>query len=369
MRTAAAIAYTPGAALEVADIDLDDPRDDEILVRILAAGICHTDITAAAGRLPVPMPVVLGHEGAGIVEHVGSRVTAVAPGDRVLLAPDFCGTCRQCRTGGTTYCENTGVLVFAATRRDGTTKAHRGGEPVRAGFFGQSSFAEYALVTERNVLKVTTAAPIEHLAALTCGVSTGAGAVLNTLRPRPEQSLAVFGAGTVGLAAIMAARMTGVRTVIAIDRHPSRLALARELGASHTISTAETTHTLDAIRAVVPAGVDRSFDTTGVPDLIRTAVGALGVRGICGFVAGTGSCVEVDLGDMLVKGAALRGIMGGDATGLVFLADLVAAYNAGSLPLDGLVRTYPLDRINEAFADMATGVTIKPVVVFDGAAR
>lgn len=368
MRTSAAIALAPGEPLAVLDIDLDDPRDDEILVRMLAVGICHTDISAARGRLPVRMPIVLGHEGAGVVERVGPRVTSVAPGDRVLLAPDFCGVCRQCRVGATTYCEQTATLVFGGTRADGTPKAHSGGEPIRAGFFGQSSFAQYALVTQRNVLKVQSTAPIEHLAALTCGVSTGAGSVLNTLRPAPGQSLAVFGVGTVGLAAIMAARMIGVRDIIAVDRHPARLSMAREAGADTVIVAEEGVDLLAAIRAVAPAGVDRTFDTTGVPAVVGTAVHALAVRGMCGFVAGTGASVQVDLGEMLIRGTQLRGIMGGDATGLVFLADLVAAFDAGFFPIESLVRTYRLDQINDAFADMVSGATVKPVILFDDAA-
>jgi aryl-alcohol dehydrogenase len=366
VRISAAIAQTPGAPLEVSDLELDDPRDDEILVRILAVGICHTDISAARGRLPVQMPIVLGHEGAGVVERVGARVTRVAPGDRVLLTPDFCGVCRHCRTGATTYCERTSSLIFGGTRPDGSTKARRHATPVRAGFFGQSSFAEYVLVTSRNILKFESTAPIEYLAALTCGVSTGAGSVLHTLRPAPNQSLAVFGVGTVGLAAIMAARMIGVRDIIAVDQHPARLALARDAGASSTVVVDEALDTLDALHALAPNGIDRSFDTTGVPSVIRTAVRALGVQGVCGFVAGTGASVELDLGEMLVRGAQLRGIMGGDATGLVFLADLVAAFDAGFFPIEPLVRTYRLHQINEAFADMSSGRTVKPVIVFDG---
>ncbi|WP_159501776.1 NAD(P)-dependent alcohol dehydrogenase [Microbacterium sp. 18062] len=370
MRTMAALARTPGAPLEVGEITLDDPREDEVLVKVLAAGICHTDLSAAAGRLPVRMPIVLGHEGAGVVVQVGSRVSAVKPGDRVLLTPDFCGTCRQCRLGATTYCERTGQLVFGGTRLDGSTKASVDGEPVRAGFFGQSSFSEYTLATERNILPVAgTTAPLAHLAALTCGVSTGAGAVLNALQVRPEQSLAVFGTGTVGLAAVMAAKMVGVRRIVAVDRHPIRLELARELGATHVIDTGVHADAAAAVHDLFPSGVDRTFDSTGVPAVLGAALASLGTRGICGFVAGTGATLPVDLGSMLIKGAQLRGIMGGDATGLVFLADLVTAYEDGRLPVDRLVTTYRLDRINQAFEDMRAGRTIKPVIVFDDADR
>ncbi|GGD26836.1 zinc-binding alcohol dehydrogenase [Microbacterium faecale] len=364
MLTSAAIAVEPGQPLQIADITLDDPRDDEILVDVRATGICHTDMSAAAGRLGVQMPVVLGHEGAGVVVAVGSLITSVAPGDRVILAPDFCGRCDQCRTGFTTYCEKSRALIFAGTREDGSTKAHRDGAPVRAGFFGQSSFSRYALVTERNVLKVTTDAPWHELAALACGVSTGAASALLALDVRPAHSFTVFGVGTVGLAAIMAARMAGMRSIIAIDRHPERLELAKTLGATSTLNTDEASDIATALKDLTRGGTDRALDTTGVPALIASAVDALAIRGVCGFVAGMGAHIDIDLGPMLVKGAQLRGIMGGDATGLVFLADLVAAYEAGDYPIDRLITTYPLANINEAFADMASGRTVKPVITF-----
>lgn len=364
MLTSAAIAIEPGQPLEIAEIDLDDPRDDEILVEVRATGICHTDMTAAAGRLGVSMPVVLGHEGAGVVAAVGSLVTSVAPGDHVILAPDFCGRCDQCRTGFTTYCEKSLTLIFSGARADGSPKAHRDGAPVRAGFFGQSAFSRYALVTERNVVKVTTDAPWEELAALACGVSTGAASALIALDVRPAHSFTVFGVGTVGLAAIMAARQAGVRSIVAVDRHPERLKLAETLGATATLNTDDTLDVAAALKELTEGGTDRVLETTGVPALIASAVDALAIRGVCGFVAGMGARVDINLGPMLAKGAQLRGIMGGDATGLVFLAELVAAYEAGHYPVDRLITTYSLANINEAFTDMASGRTVKPVITF-----
>lgn len=363
MRIRAAVADDPARPMTISPIELDAPREHEILVRILASGICHTDLTAASGRLPITMPIVLGHEGAGVVEAIGARVTAVSPGDRVLLVPDFCGKCRECRTGHTTYCERMSEMVFGGTRLDGSTKATRGSEPVRAGFFGQSSFAQFALATERNIVPLESDAPIEQLAALTCGVSTGAGAVLNTLHPRPSDALTVFGIGTVGLAAIMAAKMIGVRDIVAVDQHANRLELAQRVGASMTVDTTKA-DPREAIRSRFSHGVARCLDTTGVPSLIAVAIDVLGTRGVCGFVAGTGKHLELDLGPMLAKGASLRGIMGGDATGLVFIHELLDAYEAGHLPLAEIVTTYPFEQINTAFEDMRSGESIKPVLVF-----
>lgn len=362
----AAVAQTAGSEFDLVEVELDDPRDDEVLVRILAVGICHTDINALSGRLPVTMPIILGHEGAGVVERVGPDVTSVSPGDRVVIAPDFCGTCRQCRLGHTAYCESASVLVFGGTRPDGTTKASRDGEPVRAAFFGQSSFAEYSLVTERNILRVPGDAPLHHLCALTCGTNAGAGVMLNTLKPDPDHSVAVFGVGTVGLAALAAAKMRGARTLIAVDVHESRLELAREFGATHVIRGGHGVDVQAEIRGIVPDGVDRAFDSTGVRSVVLDAIYSLGYHGVFCYVSGTGGVpLDLDLNRILTKGVTIRGVMGGDGTGLVFLRDLIRYFEEGRLPIDRLVREYRFDAINQALADMTSGRTVKPVLVFD----
>lgn len=363
--TRAAIARAPGLLLDLSEITLDDPRDDEVLVRMVACGVCHTDASALSGRLPVDMPIVLGHEGAGIVERVGSRVTLVEPGDHVLFTPDFCGKCRQCRIGATPYCEQSSVLVFGGTRLDGSTKAAEGSTPVRAGFFGQSSFSEYSLVTERNILTVPRSLSLTSLAALTCGFNAGAGAILNSLQPGPEHSVGVFGIGTVGLAAIIAARLRGVRTILAVDRHPARLQLAQELGATDVIRPQEDRSLAEQIHEIAPQGIDRTLDTTGVAAVLRTAVEVLATRGRCGFVAGTGGVpLDLDVNTMLTKGTQLRAIMGGDGTGLVFLQLLVDLYAEGKIPIEKLIKLYPFTDINLALEDMRTGATVKPVLTF-----
>ncbi|MGO1768924.1 MAG: NAD(P)-dependent alcohol dehydrogenase [Microbacterium sp.] len=362
----AAVARTPGEEFDLLEVELEEPRADEILVRIRAAGVCHTDMNALSGRLPVRMPIILGHEGAGVVERVGAQVTAVVPGDCVVIAPDFCGTCTQCRQGHTAYCEQSGQLVFGGTRRDGSTRASHGGEPVRAAFFGQSSFAPFALVTERNIIRVGADAPLEYLCALTCGTQAGVGAVLNTLRPEPHHSIAVFGVGTVGLAAIAAARMRGARTIIAVDVHEARLKIACEFGATHTIRAVAGADTVAEIGEISPGGVDRAFDSTGVKDVILDAIYSLATHGVFGYVTGTGGVpLDLDLNRILTKGVTIRGIMGGDGTGLVFLRELVRLFDEGRLPIDRLVTTYRLEQINDALADMRSGTTIKPVLVVE----
>src|SRR5487761_1153934 len=204
MKIRAAVAWEAGATLSIEEFDLDDPRDDEILVRVEAVGVCHTDDNARLGRLPVVFPIILGHEGAGTVERVGTDVTKVRPGDRVLFTPDYCGECEQCVLGKTPYCDQVVPVTFTGPRPDGTPRAHQNGKPVRASFFGQSSFATHSLVTERNIVPVDADAPLHCLAGFTCGVQTGAGAILN--------------AGAVGLSAVMAAKASGAAEVVAIDR-------------------------------------------------------------------------------------------------------------------------------------------------------
>lgn len=364
----AAVATTTGTEFDLLEVELDEPRPDEVLVKILAVGICHTDMNALSGRLPVTMPIILGHEGSGVVVKTGELVTGFAPGDKVVIIPDYCGKCDQCRQGFTPYCENSGRLVFGGVRLDGSTKAALpgSGAPVRAGFFGQSSFAQYSLVTERNIFKVADDAPLQYLAALTCGTSAGAGAILNTLKPEPHHSLAVFGAGTVGLTAIAAAKARGTRTIIALDVHDSRLETAREFGATHTINVGDGVDAVAAIKEIVPAGVDRAFDSTGVKDVILNAIYSLSYHGVFGYVTGTGGVpLDLDLNRILTKGVSIRGIMGGDGTAQLFHRELVDLFERGLLPVDRLVKTYRLEEINQALQDMKAGTTIKPVLVFE----
>lgn len=209
MKITAAVACTPGAPLEIGEVELDEPRDDEVLVRIEAVGICHTDIRGRDGELPIRLPMILGHEGAGVVERVGPAVAGVATGDRVLLIPDHCGRCPRCRAGQTTYCDDVLAVTFGGVRADGSPRAHRNGAPIRAAFFGQSSFASHALATERTVLPVPGDADLSVLAALTCGVQTGAGAILNAMPVGAGGSVAVLGAGAVGLSGVLAAGRIG----------------------------------------------------------------------------------------------------------------------------------------------------------------
>src|SRR5437016_12275358 len=237
----AAVVREKGGPFKVETLTLEAPRRDEVLVKVVATGLCHTDMVARDKGYPVPHPIVLGHEGAGIVESVGADVVKVAPGDSVVLTCPTCGRCRPCLLGRIAHCEKTFPLSVGGTRLDGSTATIDGhGETVHDHFFGQSSCATYALANERNVVKVSSDVPLERLGPLGCGIQTGAGAVMNALKVAPGTTLACFGAGAVGCSAIMAARAVGATTIVAIDMVPSRPEMGKELGATHAINSKQT---------------------------------------------------------------------------------------------------------------------------------
>jgi aryl-alcohol dehydrogenase len=363
----AAVAWEAGATLSIEEFDLDDPRDDEILVRVEAVGVCHTDDNARLGRLPVVFPIILGHEGAGTVERVGRDVTKVGPGDRVLFTPDYCGDCEQCALGKTPYCDDVVHLTFVGTRADGTPRARQGGKPVRAAFFGQSSFATHSLVTERNIVPVASDAPLHYLAGFTCGVQTGAGAILNAMPVGAASKVAIWGTGAVGLAAVMAAKASGAAEIIAIDRVGHRLALAADFGATATIDT--TGQELADVTATVVKlsgrGVDVALDTTGNPAVILAEVQSLATHGTASDITSSGPPITLPPGDLLLKGRQLRGTMGGHINPTIFIPRLLGLHAQGRFPVDRLVKNYPFAQLNTAIADSLSGATIKPVLTLD----
>jgi aryl-alcohol dehydrogenase len=366
--TTAAVAREHGAPLCIEQLELDEIRHNEVRVRMVATGICHTDAVVRDGHAPTPLPAVLGHEGTGVVEQVGTSVTAVAPGDHVVLAAAYCGTCRQCRGGAMAYCENLLAEDFGGRRSDGTTALSAAdGTTISSHFFGQSSFSTYANVVESSLVKVNPTAPPEVLAPLGCGINTGAGAVLNQLRPPAGSSFAVTGAGAVGLAAVMAARVAGCTTIVAVDLHDSRLQLAREVGATHTVNpgTADLAAELSTITA--GEGINYVLDTTGVPAVVTAAASSLSIRGTLALVAaaaaGTKANLAIDI-PSLIKGWTLTTIVQGSSVPQVFIPRLVELWKQGRFPVDKLVKTYKLDDINTAFDDSASGATVKPVVIF-----
>lgn len=364
--TAAAVVESAGAGFTFSDVELADPRPDEVLVRIVAAGVCHTDLGVAGGHLPFPLPGVLGHEGAGVVEATGSAVTRVRPGDQVLLSFTSCGTCANCRDGHPAYCATWLPLnLIGGTRADGSATLSRDGENLGGHFFGQSSFARHALVDERSLVKVPADAPLDLLAPLGCGVQTGVGAVWNVLAPRPGDAIVVTGAGAVGLSAVMAARLTPATRIIAVDRVPERLALARELGATHTVDTTGT----DLAEAVADItggeGANGVVETTGNTGVLAAAVGTLAARGTAVIVGAPafGTTVPIDV-NFMIPGRRVVGLTLGDSETQSLIPVLVDLVASGRLPVDRLVKHYKFEEIGQAVADVVSGATIKPVLRF-----
>jgi len=360
-----------GAPFEIEEIELDAPRADEILVRIVAVGICQTDVHVR-DRVQAPgLPMVLGHEGSGVVEEIGAAVTYVKPGDRVVLSYDSCGQCRFCLSERNSYCEHAMAINFGGSRPDGTNALHRAGTPtsdraraeIHGHFFGQSSFATYALATERNVVKVPDDLPLELLGPLGCGLQTGAGAVLNSLRVPADASIAILGTGAVGLAAVMAARVARANPIIGVDLVPKRLALARELGATHTIDARKEDVCKRIAEITGGAGVDFALEITAQPEMLTLAVDILAPCGTAGQIGGGVPGAKASIGmSRLLLGRSVRGIIQGDSIPRIFIPKLIEMYRSGQFPFDRLVRFYDFAQINQAVADAASGETIKPIL-------
>jgi aryl-alcohol dehydrogenase len=310
--------------------------------------------------------VVCGHEGAGIVAELGAGVTDLAPGDQVVISFPYCGACEPCRSDHPAYCTEARALKSSGRRADGFTPMSRAGEPVYSCFFQQSSFATFAVAPAKDVVKLRRDAPVELLGPLGCGLQTGAGAVLNVMQPPGTsiagQSIAVFGVGGVGLAGLMAAKIAGCDPIIAVDVLPARLALARELGATHALES-RGAETLADIRKITGSGVHFSLETSAVPAVFRLAADALRGMGTCVLVgsarAGTEASFEMPV---LQGGRTIRGVIQGDSRPREFIPLLVDLFMAGDFPLDRLVTRYELADINRAAADAASGATIKPVL-------
>ena len=363
MEIKAAIVYEPSGKFVIDRLDLAEPRDDEVLVRVAAVGICHTDLAGRDMHLPIPPPPsVFGHEGAGVVERVGARVRKVRPGDHVLLAWDFCGTCSSCLSGRPLACLNFFLHNFHGARPDDTPTLHKGDQVVHGSFFCQSSFADFALANERNVIKVREDIPLEVLAPLGCGVMTGAGAVMNSLHPAPGTSLAVFGVGNVGMSAVLAAVVCGCTTIVAVDVRPDRLKMARELGATHKVNAAET----DPVQAVIDitgGGAQFSLECIGNPRVFRQAVDVLPRLGVCGLTGVVPPGTEVSLNmDLIMNARTVMGILGGDAVPDLFIPQLIELHRQGRFPFDRLITYYPFDEINRAVEEMEHGSVMKPVL-------
>lgn len=360
MRITAAVCREGTAFPAIETLELESPRAGEVLVRVKAVGVCHTDIRVAA-RPMGPRPLVLGHEGAGVIVEVGEGVEGLAPGQPVLMSYAFCGCCPACRRHAQPYCAEAMPLNFGGSRPDGSSPLSKDGELIHGAFFGQSSFATHAVVEAKQVVKAPADLSLEILAPLGCGVQTGAGAVLNSMRLQAGQTLAVFGAGSVGLSAVMAAKVAGASRIIAVDVNPARLELARELGATEVLDP-RATDPVAAIMDLTGFGVDFVLNTTDIAAVYLQGIACLAPKGTFAFVTSPGPELLVNLSHLMMGGRSIRGIIQGDSEPQVFIPRLIELYREGRFPLDRLITVYPFERIAQAMHDSETGVAIKPVL-------
>jgi len=360
----AAVFHGPNLPLSIEDVELDKPQDREVLIKTVASGVCHSDLHFVDGFYPYPAPAVLGHEAAGIIEEVGKQVTYVKPGDHVICCLSvFCGNCEQCMSGHPNRCSNK-----QATQRNPADKPRisQKGKPVNQ-FLDISSYCEKMLLHENAVVKIREDFPLDRAALIGCGVTTGVGAVLNTAKIEPGSTVAVFGAGGVGLAAIQGARIAGARKIIAIDKFEGKLAMAKRLGATDTVD-ASSSDPIDEIRKLTGgAGVDYSFEAIGLKSAAEQAFNALkpgGTATVIGMIP-VGQKVEID-GYMFLTERKLQGSSMGSNRFRIDMPNYIDFYMQGRLNLDDMIsRRGKLEDVNDAFRAMKAGEVARTVLMFN----
>ncbi|MFG1706272.1 alcohol dehydrogenase catalytic domain-containing protein [Nonomuraea sp. M3C6] len=361
----AALLESFGTPLVVRDLLLDAPHAGEVLVRVEAAGVCHSDQHYLTGDLRCPLPVVPGHEGAGVIEEVGPGVTGFAVGDRVcLMWRPRCGQCPYCLAGRPALCEAAGIQAASGGLLDGTTRLRAGGARVHH-LLGVSCFAEYCIVSERAVVPVPPGVPPEIAAIAGCAVITGVGAVLNVVGECAGDGVVIFGAGGVGLSSVLGAALAGANPIIVVDVVAERLAMAARLGATHTVD-ASSEDVAAAVRGIRPRGVEWAIEAIGRPATLETAIDVLRPGGtlVAIGLGAVGTTFSVPLNLLVQREKRVVGSLYGSANPLIDLPRLFELYLAGRLPLDALIgQRYPLDRINAAFADLTGGSVGRGVVL------
>ena len=363
MKTTAAVVNEKGGEFSLEEVDLNGPRDDEILVRIAATGICHTDIHLK-GNLPDGMfPRVFGHEGSGVVEAVGAGVTGVTAGDHVVLSFRSCRTCQNCAGGLSGYCDAAMLLNYMGIRADGSTTYSRDGSAVFGNFFGQSSLSQHAIAYADNCVVIDESVDLIKVAPYGCGFQTGSGTVLNVLKPTADDSLVVYGVGAVGLAALAAAKHLHVGTTIAVDPLVSRRDAAAKYGAVGIDPAAEA-NVVAKIKELTGGGATHAIDTTAISDVVKAAQQSLRSRGILVALGLGAEEYTIDAIDLLQTGKVIRSTIEGDSDPQQMLPRLIELNAAGEFDVDGLVATYPFTEITTAVADVLAGRVVKPVLVW-----
>lgn len=366
MKTIAAVARQPGADFAVEEVEIEAPRENEVLVDVHGVGLCHTDLVFRDQFVPFRLPAVLGHEGAGVVRAVGEGVSRLKPGDAVIIGFGSCGHCSRCDAGLPSYCREFTAQNYAGARPDGTTALRSGEERVSSHFFGQSSFAGLAIADERNLVKVDAEGlDLRILGPLACGLQTGAGSVLRSLNCPPGSSLAIFGGGPVGLAAVMAAAHRGCDRIALVEPLAARRDLALELGATEAIDPAQG-DPAEQLRSLIADGFDFVLETSGNEAAMAAALQSLASHGMLGLVGVPRSAdvaLSVNVAGLITFGHRIIGIVEGDSDLHGFIPELIDLHRAGAFPFEKLVACFPLSRINEAVAAQARGDCVKAVLL------
>lgn len=367
MKIKAAVVEEKGGDYVIQDVIMAEPIGKDVLVKMVASGICRSDYAERNGN-SVQFPNVLGHEGSGIVEKIGSSVTGLKPGDHVILSYSYCQECQSCIEGEPASCDRwLEMNNLGKNARGEYTMQKEDGTNLNS-FFNQSSFATYTLVDESNIVKVDKDIDLRILGPLGCGLATGSGAVLSVLKPKPGQSIAVFGTGAVGFAAVMAAKISGCSTIIALDINEERLSLAKELGATHVINSKQNSEQvvemiLDLTNGL---GVNYSIDTSGVPPVMRQAMEIVRSGGTYVPLAVTPHSFEIStFFDLITRNRKIVGCLIGDTLPKVHLPMLIDFYKDGRFPFDQFVKFYPFEDLKQAEADSVSGKVLKSVVVID----
>ncbi len=359
----AAVLHEPNTPLKIEELALDDPQENEILVKLVATGVCHSDLHFMKGDVPQPTPFVPGHEGAGVVEKVGPSVTTVQPGDHVILMVAIsCGKCQHCLQGRPTMCVENLPIQMMGTLPGGQMRLRKGDQAVHH-LFGLACFAEKTVVHERSAVKIRADAPLDVVCLLGCGASTGIGAATNSTGLRVGESIVIYGCGGVGLSAVMGARLAGAANIIAVDVLDSKLEKAKELGATHLINASRDDPPAKVME-LLGGGADYALEFIGNVEVTTKALASIGSGGklvIAGMSPVT-SMLTIAPFEFLI-GKTITGTVQGDVTAPVDIPRYVDMFMAGRLPIDKLItRTYRLDEINEAFDAMEKGEVIRGVV-------
>lgn len=362
MKITAAVSWEPGLDYLIEEVELGEPNANEVLLEVIATGVCHTDTAAAAGYMGVPFPIVLGHEATGIVKKVGAGVTKVAPGDAVVVACCKCDKCDQCLTGSPGSCEVIPVLNFGGAMEDGTLRLSKDDKGIHT-FFGQSTFATHAIANEKNLVKVDNDDDLELYGPLGCGFVTGSGTVLEGLKPKFGSTIAVYGCGGVGLSAVMAAKIMGCSKIIAVDLNDNRLELAKEVGATHIINSGKVDLKEEILAITNGSGVNYGVECTGNGNVAKQALSALGKSGELALIGAGYQPTEIDLNSEFLFGTKkLVGYIAGKVAAQYIVPKLIEYHKMGKFPIEKLIKFYDFKDINKAFEDANSGVTIKPIL-------